>query len=47
MSYFHQQVKQQKVLSENTGEQASTIHRGLGYMPPDKWGYNETEKYVM
>lgn len=26
--------KAAKVLSENTGEQASTIHRGLGYMPP-------------
>lgn len=38
--------KAAKVLSENTGEQASTIHRGLGYMPPDKWGYNETEKMM-
>lgn len=36
--------KAAKVLSENTGEQASTIHRGLGYMPPDKWGYNEEAK---
>lgn len=38
--------KAAKVLSENTGEQASTIHRGLGYMPPDKWGYNEAEKMM-
>ena len=29
-----------KVLSEFTKEQASTIHRGLAYMPPE-WGYNE------
>jgi len=29
-----------KVLSEFTKEPASTIHRGLAYMPPD-WGYNE------
>lgn len=36
--------KAAKVLSENTNEQASTIHRGLGYMPPNKWGYNEDEK---
>lgn len=38
--------KAAKVLSENTGEQASTIHRGLVYMPPDKWGYNEAEKMM-
>lgn len=38
--------KAAKVLSENTGEQASTIHRGLGYMPRDKWGYNEAEKMM-
>lgn len=38
--------KAAKVLSENTNEQASTIHRGLGYMPPDKWGYNEAEKMM-
>lgn len=38
--------KAAKVLSENTGEQASTIHRGLGYMPPDKLGYNEAEKMM-
>ena len=29
-----------KVLSEFTKENASTIHRGLAYMPP-YWGYNE------
>jgi len=29
-----------KVLSEFTKEPASTIHRGLGYMPP-VWSYNE------
>lgn len=30
-----------KVLAENTNEHASTIHRGLGYVPPNKWTYNE------
>lgn len=29
-----------KVLAEFAKEPASTIHRGLAYMPPD-WGYNE------
>lgn len=33
-----------KVLHENTNEPASTIHRGLGYMPPDVWTYNEYNK---
>lgn len=33
-----------KVLHENTNEQASTIHRGLGYVPPNKWTYNEEHK---
>lgn len=33
-----------KVLHENTNEPASTIHRGLGYMPPNIWGYNEEHK---
>ena len=32
-----------KVLSEFTKENASTIHRGLAYMPPE-WGYNEEHK---
>lgn len=30
-----------KVLHENTNEPASTIHRGLGYMPPNQWTYNK------
>lgn len=33
-----------KVLHENTNELASTIHRGLGYVPPNKWTYNEEHK---
>lgn len=33
-----------KVLHENTNEPASTIHRGLGYVPPNKWAYNEKNK---
>ena len=33
-----------KVLSENTKEEATTIHRGLCYMPPNNWGYNEEHK---
>lgn len=33
-----------KVLHENTNEPASTIHRGLGYMPPNQWTYNEEYK---
>lgn len=32
--------KAAKVLSEYTNEHATTIHRGLGYMPPDTWTYN-------
>ena len=30
-----------KVLAGFTGENAMTIHRGLGYMPPNEWCYNE------
>lgn len=30
-----------KVLSGFTGENAMTIHRGLGYMPPNEWCYNK------
>lgn len=30
-----------KVLHENTDEPASTIHRGLGYVPPNQWTFNE------
>lgn len=33
-----------KVLHENTNEPASTIHRGLGYVPPNQWMYNEWQK---
>ena len=33
-----------KVLAENTNESASTIHRGLGYVPPNKWAYDSTNK---
>lgn len=33
-----------KVLHENTNEPASTIHRGLCYIPPNQWGYNEEHK---
>ena len=33
--------KAAKVLSEYTKETATTIHRGLGYMPPDNWCFNE------
>ena len=33
-----------KVLHENTNEPASTIHRGLGYVPPNSWAYNEYQK---
>ena len=33
-----------KVLHENTNEPASTIHRGLGYVPPNKWTFNEEHK---
>ena len=36
--------KAAKVLSEYTKETATTIHRGLGYIPPDKWVYNEDHK---
>lgn len=36
--------KAAKVLSEYTKEQATTIHRGLGYMPPNDWVYNDEHK---
>lgn len=36
--------KAAKVLSENTGESASTIHRGLHYIPPNTWTYNAEHK---
>jgi RecD/TraA family predicted helicase len=33
--------KAAKILSEYTGEKASTIHRGLGYSPIDGWCFNK------
>lgn len=33
-----------KVLHENTNELASTIHRGLGYVPPNSWTYDYENK---
>lgn len=33
-----------KVLHENTNEPASTIHRGLGYMPPNSWAFDLEHK---
>lgn len=33
-----------KVLSGFTGENAMTIHRGLGYMPPSEWSWNDENK---
>lgn len=33
-----------KVLTEYTGYKASTIHRGLGYRPPDQWTYGCNSK---
>ena len=33
-----------KVLSEYTHHNATTIHRGLGYIPPNEWSYNEEHK---
>jgi exodeoxyribonuclease V alpha subunit len=33
-----------KVLAENTNEHASTIHRGLGCIPPNQWTYNQDHK---
>lgn len=36
--------KAAKVLSEYTKHQATTIHRGLGYIPPNNWTYNIEHK---
>lgn len=36
--------KAAKVLSDFTKKHATTIHRGLCYMPPDEWGYNKDNK---
>ncbi len=33
-----------KVLHENTNEPSSTIHRGLGYIPPNSWEYDSEHK---
>lgn len=33
-----------KVISEYTNQPASTIHRGLGYIPPNVWQFNEENK---
>lgn len=33
-----------KVLASYTGEKASTIHRGLAYMPPNQWRFNLKNK---
>lgn len=38
--------KASKVISDYTKEIATTIHRGLGYMPPDTWNYNVDEKLL-
>lgn len=36
--------KAAKVLSEYTNDTATTIHRGLGYMPPNDWCFNKDHK---
>lgn len=36
--------KAAKVLSDYTKENAMTIHRGLGYMPVEKWTFNKDNK---
>ncbi len=33
-----------KVLQKYTNHMTSTIHRGLGFMPPNEWCYNEKNK---
>lgn len=38
--------KASKVLSAYTKEDATTIHRGLGYIPPNVWSYNKEEKLM-
>lgn len=40
-SLFSPTGKAAKVLSEYTNRRASTIHRGLGYQPPNEWLYNQ------
>ncbi len=36
--------KAAKVLSEYTHREAKTIHRGLGYIPPSEWTFNEENR---
>lgn len=36
--------KASKVIAEFTGRPASTIHRGLGYVPPNVWTFNSLNK---
>lgn len=36
--------KASKVIAEFTHRPASTIHRGLGYVPPNTWTFNEVNK---
>ena len=43
-SLFSPTGRAAKVLAENTKESSSTIHRGLGYIPPNTWTYNEEHK---
>lgn len=33
-----------KILKKYTQHEASTIHRGLAFRPPNEWGYNEEQK---
>lgn len=37
-------AKAAKVMKEYTGVDASTIHRGYNFRPPDEWGFNEEQK---
>ena len=37
--------KAAKILAEYTQRPASTIHRGLGYVPPDEWLFCEKNKF--
>lgn len=36
--------KAAKVIADYTKESASTIHRGLGHMPPNQWAFNKENK---
>lgn len=35
-----------KILQKYTNHPASTIHRGLHFIPPNEWGYNEKSKLM-